>query len=103
MSQSVELSDELVLAARRTSQASGRSISEQIEFWVRLGRALESLVKSLTPDDQAELFAALSECGIRQSVELLGQDGSRYESDAFTRELTRIFHRAKRRALGSKE
>jgi len=44
MSQPVKLSDSLVLDARLTSQAAERSIAGQIEFWARLGRAVEPLL-----------------------------------------------------------
>ncbi|MBX9692585.1 MAG: ParD-like family protein [Cyanobacteria bacterium] len=41
MSQPVKLSDELVLDARLVSELGERSIAGQIEFWARLGRAIE--------------------------------------------------------------
>ncbi len=44
MSQPVKLSDSLVLEARLTSEITERSIAGQIEFWAKLGRALESLL-----------------------------------------------------------
>ena len=44
MSQPVKLSDTLVLDARLTGEISERSIGGQIEFWAKLGRALESLL-----------------------------------------------------------
>ena len=46
MSQPVKLSDELVLDARLTGEASERSIAGQVEFWARLGRALEALMRT---------------------------------------------------------
>ena len=45
MSQPVKLSDALVLDARLASQVVERSIAGQIEFWARLGRALEPLLQ----------------------------------------------------------
>ena len=45
MSQPVKLSDSLVLDARVVSQVSERSIAGQIEFWARLGRAIEPLLE----------------------------------------------------------
>lgn len=45
MSQPVKLSDELVLDARMTAEISERSIAGQIEFWARLGRALEPILR----------------------------------------------------------
>src|SRR5690349_12700416 len=46
MAQPVKLSDELVLDARLTGEASQRSIAGQVEFWARLGRALEVLMRT---------------------------------------------------------
>jgi len=45
MSQPVKLSDSLVLDARVASQVVERSIAGQIEFWARLGRAVEPLLQ----------------------------------------------------------
>jgi hypothetical protein len=44
MSQPVKLSDALVLDARQTGAVAERSIAGQIEFWARLGRAVERLL-----------------------------------------------------------
>jgi hypothetical protein len=44
MSQPVKLSDEIVRDARRTAKLAERSIAGQIEFWARLGRAVEPLL-----------------------------------------------------------
>lgn len=40
---SIRLSDTLVSDARRDAETFNRTISGQIEYWVRLGRAVESL------------------------------------------------------------
>jgi hypothetical protein len=45
MSQPVKLSDALVLDARLTGEVAQRSIAGQIEFWARLGRAVEPLLE----------------------------------------------------------
>ena len=45
MSQPVKLSDALVLDARLASKVVERSIAGQIEFWARLGRAVEPLLQ----------------------------------------------------------
>ena len=45
MSQPVKLSDALVLDARMASEAVERSIAGQVEFWARLGRAIEPLLQ----------------------------------------------------------
>ncbi len=44
MGQPVKLSEMLVLDARLASEASERSIASQIEFWARIGRAMEPLL-----------------------------------------------------------
>src|SRR5271157_2268812 len=45
MSQPVKLSDEIVLDARLTGEIAERSIAGQIEFWAKLGRAIEPLLE----------------------------------------------------------
>ncbi len=45
MSQPVKLSDALVLDARMAGDVMDRSIAGQVEFWARLGRALEPLLQ----------------------------------------------------------
>jgi hypothetical protein len=45
MSQPVKLSDGLVLDARLIGETTERSIAGQIEFWARLGHAIESLLR----------------------------------------------------------
>jgi hypothetical protein len=45
MSQPVKVSDGLVLDARLTAEVADRSIAGQIEFWARLGRAIEPLLR----------------------------------------------------------
>ncbi len=47
MSQPVKLSDALVLDARMAGAALERSIAGQVEFWARLGRALEPLLQGV--------------------------------------------------------
>jgi hypothetical protein len=44
MSQPVKLSDALVLDARLAAKAQERSIAGQVEFWAKLGRALEPVL-----------------------------------------------------------
>src|SRR5678815_2351950 len=48
MSQPVKISDSLVLEARVTAEIAERSIAGQIEFWARLGRAIEPLLRGDT-------------------------------------------------------
>jgi hypothetical protein len=45
VSQPVKVSDALVLDARLTGEVAERSIAGQIEFWARLGRAIEPLLR----------------------------------------------------------
>ena len=45
MSQPVKVSDALLLDARLMGEATQRSIAGQIEFWARLRRALEGLLR----------------------------------------------------------
>ena len=45
MSQPVKVSDALLLDARIAGQAVERSIAGQIEFWAKIGRALEPLLR----------------------------------------------------------
>jgi hypothetical protein len=47
MSQPVKLSDALVLDARMAAGAVERSIAGQVEFWARLGRAIEPLLQGV--------------------------------------------------------
>jgi hypothetical protein len=47
MSQPVKLSDGLVLDARLTAEVAERSIAGQIEFWAKLGRAIEPLLSGV--------------------------------------------------------
>src|SRR4051795_10702842 len=45
MTHPIELSEEIVLDARRTGEIAERSVSGQIEFWAQLGRAIEPLLE----------------------------------------------------------
>jgi hypothetical protein len=45
MGQPVKLSDSLILDARLVGEAMERSMASQIEFWARLGRAVERLLE----------------------------------------------------------
>jgi hypothetical protein len=45
MGQPVKLSDALVLDARVVGEASERSIASQIEYWARVGKALEPVLR----------------------------------------------------------
>ena len=41
MAGAVKLSDDLIEAARRESRVWSRSMTQQIEYWARIGRAIE--------------------------------------------------------------
>jgi hypothetical protein len=45
MGQPVKLSDALVLDARVVGKAAERSIASQIEFWARVGKAMEGVLR----------------------------------------------------------
>lgn len=64
MGQPVKLSDGLVLDARTTCEAAARSIAGQIEYWARLGRAIEPLLSGAHALALAQAGAAqpLSAC-----------------------------------------
>lgn len=64
MGQPVKLSEDLVLEARVSGSLLDRSIAGQVEFWARLGRALEPLllgdqVLALSKAGQARPLSAL--------------------------------------------
>ncbi len=77
MSQPVKISNELLLDARLTAELSERSIAGQIEFWARLGRAIEpvlegskaiALRKSGDQKPLSELIASVDSDAGRQRV-----------------------------------
>jgi hypothetical protein len=71
MSQPVKLSDSLVLDARLAAETVQRSIAGQVEFWARLGRAVEPLL-------QGDQVMALCRSGAERPLsECLGSVDSR--------------------------
>ncbi len=64
MGQPVEISDELLLEARRAAEVAERSIAGQIEFWANLGRAIEPLIEGsrALALRRADAAVPLSEC-----------------------------------------
>jgi hypothetical protein len=64
MSQPVKVSDALILDARMAGEISERSIAGQVEFWARLGRAVEPLLQGAQALALCRSVAArpLSEC-----------------------------------------
>lgn len=59
MSQPVKLSDALVLDARLAGQTVERSIAGQVEFWARIGRAIEPLLQG------AQVLALCRKAGVQ--------------------------------------
>lgn len=64
MRHDIQISDELLIDAKLSAERAHRSIMEQIEFWVRLGRAIEPLLDgeralALQRSDRA---TSISEC-----------------------------------------
>lgn len=64
ISQPVKLSDELVLDARTLGNVAERSIAGQVEFWARLGKAIEPLIRgdralALKQSEAARCLASL--------------------------------------------
>lgn len=62
MSQPVKLSDELVLDARVAGAAVERSIAGQVEFWAKLGRAIEPLLQGTQVLALCRNAKPISEC-----------------------------------------
>ncbi len=67
MSMPVKLSDSLVLDARLAGDAMERSISGQVEFWARLGRAIDPVLNG------AQAMAASRRGTARSLSELLDE------------------------------
>jgi hypothetical protein len=67
MSMPVKLSDSLVLDARIAGEAMERSISGQVEFWARLGRAIEPVLNG------TQAMATSQRGMIRSLVDLLAE------------------------------
>lgn len=65
MSQPVKLSDALVLDARLAAEAMERSIAGQVEFWARIGKAMEPLLEG------AQVLALCREAAARPLSECL--------------------------------
>ncbi len=61
MSQPVKLSDALVLDARLAAEVQERSIAGQVEFWAKLGRSVDGLLRG-------KQVQALREMGKQESL-----------------------------------
>src|SRR5438445_13427447 len=70
MSQPVKVSDQLLLDARLAGKAAERSIAGQIEYWARLGRAVELHLRT------AEALRLKSQGEARPLSELLATVGT---------------------------
>lgn len=68
MSQPVKLSDELVLDARVMGETAARSIAGQIEFWAKLGRAVDPLLRGR---EVTALLRAGQEARLSQRLETI--------------------------------
>jgi hypothetical protein len=62
MSQPVKLSDELVLDARVAGAAVERSIAGQVEYWAKLGRAIEPLLQGTQALSLCRSAKPISQC-----------------------------------------
>lgn len=80
MSMPVKLSDALVLDARVAGEAMERSIAGQVEFWARLGRAIDPLLNG----SQA---MAISRRGARPLAELVAEVGQPAGQERLTEHL----------------
>ncbi len=107
MGQPVKVSDSLVLDARLMGEATQRSIAGQIEFWARLGRAVETLLRgdqvlALCKAGQAQpLSACLKSVNLPEGQKRLGAHLKslpypHYESAGSTGLLVRIEANGKR-------
>ena len=78
MEQSVKLADDIMALVRREAELRGRSISDQISHWVKIGRAFErsdQLGHSRTTPALAGEIGALSpeeEAWVKDFVEKMG-------------------------------
>lgn len=81
MAGSVRITDDVMAAAHREAELHGRSVAEQIDHWIRLGRAIEGL----RADDHARATAAPD--GL---ADAMGPQGEAVITwlDAFTEEMS---------------
>jgi hypothetical protein len=69
MSMPVKLSDALVLDARLAGEAMERSIAGQVEFWARLGRAIEPVLNGAQAMATSQRGAAMPLAALLAEVE----------------------------------
>jgi len=80
MGQPVKLSEKLVLDARLAGETFERSIAGQIEFWARLGRALEPL---LGTDELMRLKRRGDVRSLGDSIRSVDSEAGRRRTDAY--------------------
>lgn len=73
MSQPVELTDELVVDARTTAAISQRSIGGQIEYWAKLGRSVEQLLRG----DRVQALVLAGEASLSKAVATVDSEDGR--------------------------
>jgi hypothetical protein len=74
MGQPVKLSDDLVLEARTVAAVARRSIAGQVEFWARLGKAIEPLLRG---DRALALQRSGTARSLAESIEAVDTDVGR--------------------------
>lgn len=74
MSQPVKLSDDLVLEARTVGAVARRSIAGQVEFWARLGKSIEPVLRG---DRVIALQRSGAARSLAESIETVDTDAGR--------------------------
>lgn len=74
MPQPVKLSDDLVLEARTVGAVACRSIAGQVEFWARLGKSIESVLRG---DRALALQRSGAAESLAQAIESVDTDAGR--------------------------
>lgn len=74
MGQPVKLSDDLVLEARTVGAVARRSIAGQVEFWARLGKSIEPLLRG---DRALALQRSGTERSLAESIQSVDTDVGR--------------------------
>lgn len=80
MSQPVKLSDDLVLEARTVAALARRSIAGQVEFWARLGKSMEPLLRG---DRALALQRSAAAISLAESIETVDTDAGRERVRAY--------------------
>jgi hypothetical protein len=80
MGQPVKLSDEMILEARVTGAAMGRSIAGQVEFWASLGQAMERVMNGAAAASARRRSSAMS---LSESIESVNQPKGQKQLTAY--------------------